>query len=486
MDTIAMKRHLEGLFAAICSVDLALLRKYLEKGTRQAEQIAGKDVVIFVGNTGVGKSTAILHIAGVAFEEGLSKGLPHFFSRGGMTPNLESFVTAPDSRSITQFINVVRLPEGGPYLCDTPGFADTRSSEIDLSNGVNTVKALHNAKSVKLVVVCEYTAVTTGRASVFKQLLATLARLVGDTQDHKESIAFLFTKVVHGVTMGLLNTHLNDVRDNLTDKEAMNSSYTALLDRAIESTCDESAILLGAQNLQSGDRRQALELLAALKCIENPQDVFQKVGSSASYKCLQSQLTLHTDAIRAACGATARGAPWNVRLLLHRLSDLHDLGSYMENDSDLKRAYEQACKLAFNEVASLTSQIMDAVNVDASFTEKHLGACQVLFRRLGEVEQSGLLEVHLSALDGSFGRCLNLLWKTQSTLLKRLQTDLKPLLAQPRCNRCVMCNARSECDGELSFDLPIDTALDSFCRLRDLERHFMVDVQEWLTWPGGA
>ncbi len=487
-DIRAMKRHLEGLLAAICSVNLYQLRQFLEQGTGQAEKVAGKDLVILVGNTGSGKSTAILHIAGVTFEIGESeRGLRHFFSKGGMKPDMESFVTAPDSRSITQFINVLQMPESGPCLCDTPGFADTRSPEIDLSNGLNTVKALHNAKSVRLVVVCECSAVTEGRAGMFKQLLSTLTSLVRDAQHHKESIAFLFTKVGDDMTFGRLVSYLKDVREELTDQENRQESYTALLERAIESASDKSAILLRAENLQSGDTsRQALEMLSSLKLITNPQDVFQKVGSSTSYKSLQSQLKLHMDAIRVACGATTRGASWNVRLLLHRLNDLRDLGSFMENDAQLKRTYEEACQLVCNQVESLTSQIMDELIVDAPFTEKSLGTCMALFGRLGEVEQSRLLKLHLLALDGCFHRSLKLLWETQSTLLKRLQNCFAPLLAQPRRLQCVVCNAGSQCDGELAFDLPMDTALDSFSRLRKLERYLIVHVQEWLKWPGGA
>ncbi len=489
VDIPAMKRHLDGLSAAICSVNLSLLRQYLEQGTRLAEKVAGKDLVMFVGNTGSGKSTAILHIAGVTFERGISHdGLRHFFSKGGMACGMESFVTAPDSQSITQFINVLQLPESGLCLVDTPGFADTRSAEIDISNGLNTVKAMQSAKSVRLVVVCECSAVIDHRGVMFKQLLSELANLVRDAQNHKESTAFLFTKVGDDVTMGHLVSYLENIRKNLTAKEARDESYTALLDRAIDSTCDESAILLGAQHLQSGDHRQALELLSSLKCITNPQDVFQKVGSSTSYnsyKSLQSQLKLHVDAIRAAC--PPRGTSWNVRLLLQRLNDLRDLRSFMENDALLKRTYEEACRLVCNEVESLTSQIMDELIVDEPFTEKRLEACMARFRRLGEVEQSSVLKHHVPALDGSFQRCLNRLWGTQSTLLKRLQSRFAPLLTQPRrLHCCDLCTAGSQCDGEVSFDLDIDAALDEFRQLGNLERYLIVHVQHWLAWPGGA
>jgi hypothetical protein len=486
-----VKQHLKKLLATICSVNLPLLRLYLEQGTQQAEKARGKDLVIFVGNTGAGKSTAILHIAGVTFEKRHSgRMLSHFFSKEGMTPDMESFVTAPDARSITQFINILQLPGSGLCLCDTPGFADTRSPEIDISNGLNTVKALHNAKSVRLVVVCACSAVTDERARLIKHLLATLASLVPEAPTHKESIAFLFTRVGDDITMERLNYHLQDVRENLSDNEGRDESYKALLDRAIQSTGDGSAILLGPQKLQSGDHRQALEVLSSLKCITNPQDVFQKVRSSTSYERLQRQLELHMDAIRVACGdcATSRDVSWNVCLLLHRLNDLRDLGSYMENDAQLKRTYEDACEVVCSRVQSLTRQIMDELLVDAPFTEERLGACIVLFRRLGEVKQSSLLKVHLSALDGNFDRCLKLLWETQSTLLKQLQNWFAALLAKPSRHSCVLCSAQSRCDGELSFDfkLPIDAAIDAFRRLGNLERYFIVHVQEWLTWPGGA
>jgi hypothetical protein len=39
---------------------------------------------------------------------------------------------------------------------DTPGSEDTESAEIDLSNSLGIVRAIHKAKSVRPVIICTF------------------------------------------------------------------------------------------------------------------------------------------------------------------------------------------------------------------------------------------------------------------------------------------------------------------------------------------
>ena len=74
-----------------------------------------------------------------------------------MTKEHEDFLTSPSSLSCTRYIKAVQLPEKhfergeAPdiLIADTAGFEDSAGSEVDASNGLATVKALHNAKSIR-------------------------------------------------------------------------------------------------------------------------------------------------------------------------------------------------------------------------------------------------------------------------------------------------------------------------------------------------
>ena len=118
-----------------------------------------KDLIIFLGSTGAGKTTIIQVCLGYKLRKGETNGLDTLKVVGRMTSEHQDFLTSPSSKSCTRYIKAAKLPEkmfkswNPPdlYITDTAGFEDTAGSEVDASNGLATIQALHNAKSIRPV-----------------------------------------------------------------------------------------------------------------------------------------------------------------------------------------------------------------------------------------------------------------------------------------------------------------------------------------------
>jgi hypothetical protein len=66
--------------------------------------------------------------------------------------------TSPFTESQTKYVSAIlinykdvpgcRKRSGSIYLCDTPGFIDTRGPEIDIACGIGIIKQIQEAKSI--------------------------------------------------------------------------------------------------------------------------------------------------------------------------------------------------------------------------------------------------------------------------------------------------------------------------------------------------
>jgi predicted GTPase len=124
--------------------NMDLLRESIEKGEKVLDDISGKDVVVVVGKTGVGKSTLIHGIAGKSFHVAS-------FKTEISSQTIESQVFDADDpipgfeighakSSKTQALNVfsrkdVKAENAVVYI-DTPGFEDTEGIEVDIATSI--------------------------------------------------------------------------------------------------------------------------------------------------------------------------------------------------------------------------------------------------------------------------------------------------------------------------------------------------------------
>ncbi len=158
------------------------LDNHIKHGLCKAQQVIGKDTVVVVGNTGVGKSTFLNYMLGCELQ--VQPPIP------GLTVE-SSIVVAPESR----LAEVMKIGHGqhsetyelGIYhghnhitYCDCPGFFDTRGATVSIANAVSIKNVLQHARSVRLVILLSYTELKQ-RSEGLTRLVSMCTQLLGDS-----------------------------------------------------------------------------------------------------------------------------------------------------------------------------------------------------------------------------------------------------------------------------------------------------------------
>ncbi len=148
----------------------AMLDDHLEANPRLLDSSVGKDIVVFLGNTGAGKSTLINYLSGKDLK------VDDF---GNIVQNSfdPSAMVIGNSDGSETFLP--RFVEANGFLFyDLPGFRDTRGTARNLVNACFIKAIMENARSVRLVFVAGIGEVTEIRGSSFKELYRQATQLI--------------------------------------------------------------------------------------------------------------------------------------------------------------------------------------------------------------------------------------------------------------------------------------------------------------------
>ncbi|ETN98286.1 hypothetical protein RFI_39224, partial [Reticulomyxa filosa] len=147
-------------FAEKENFDIGLMLELVKKAEEAANKIKDKNVILFIGGTGAGKSTLIHFLAGSKMKKQTVDGKPHIAPVKVINKALIDVTCSPSAESETKYITAipinlkelsVRSKLDNIVLCDTPGFEDTNGPEVDVANGIGIIKALQTCKTVKPV-----------------------------------------------------------------------------------------------------------------------------------------------------------------------------------------------------------------------------------------------------------------------------------------------------------------------------------------------
>jgi len=189
-----------------------LLHNILEllgKSREQCEELKGKGVVLFFGNTGSGKSTMIAHLLGAKMS---SKKNPVGEILFDFQEGQEAMPIIGHSLSQSETLYARGYPiRQNVLLCDCPGFNDTRGPDFDFCANLSIDRAVASAGYIQaIVVVVPIQAFLVDRTTPLVELIEQIRErfpfAFDETQSGNEFVHLLITKqeqVEPGIVEGI-------------------------------------------------------------------------------------------------------------------------------------------------------------------------------------------------------------------------------------------------------------------------------------------
>ncbi|CAF1067839.1 unnamed protein product [Rotaria sp. Silwood1] len=307
------------------SVTQKNLRNTLTKKVDDAAHlIKDKNIILFFGEAGTGKSTIIHFLGGCQMKYVKVNGLNHITPISIKNPHLKTIKTSPFAQSETLYFTPVTVnirdvggdTDGAITLCDTLGFANTIGAEVDIANAIGIARAVKECKSVKPVVLISYKSIGNQFRDV-KELASVIVRLIPEIKDNIKAFSFIFTKFPDE-EKGTIHPLLRDIYDELREEEKSNVSFMTFLKDMLQKT-RRSVRVLDPINNQPGE---ILDELAESASIFYPDEVFQFYIIERSKTIVQEQVRKHQLSIMSA---TKRSEYSFVQYKLAQLKQLNNL-----------------------------------------------------------------------------------------------------------------------------------------------------------------
>lgn len=194
-----------------------ILLNHLEKHPALLDASKDKDIVVFLGNTGAGKSTLINYLSG----KQLKVDKHRIVLEDPNDPSAMAIGSGPNSATFLPAL----IQTDNLLLCDLPGFKDTRGTAQNLISACFIKRIIENASSVKFVFVAGIDQITSDRGSSFKDLFSKAKQLIPDI--HIEGYSSLI------ITKSYIQD-ANELPDFLKTNVNLNDSGFEILDFLVE------------------------------------------------------------------------------------------------------------------------------------------------------------------------------------------------------------------------------------------------------------
>ena len=156
-------QHLRKAIKNMRTFDIRLFLKHYEEHEIACESLKNKNVVLFIGSTGAGKSTTIRFLTGVEMERDEhdidrirakkdAKISQELSIRTSVTTHLTP-VSFMAKEVLSDYDNDSFNLKNKVIFCDTPGFGYSHGIEIDMANSFGLVNAMQCAQRVRIIVV---------------------------------------------------------------------------------------------------------------------------------------------------------------------------------------------------------------------------------------------------------------------------------------------------------------------------------------------
>lgn len=336
------RRDLEGLLKQVVmlkkeviSLDIQRVKFLVDMSAKASKCIVDKEIVLFIGNSGVGKSTTIHFLAGSKMKMTMVNNISHVAPVEIMHEQAKQIKTGPFAFSVTKFINAVDIDDYDVTLTDTPGFEDDQGAEVDIANGVGVVTNIRKSKKIIPVIVVSEPSLGE-RFIGLKKLLRLLLGMFNDIDKVKSSFTYVFTKFGEQTRRDFANK-ISHFLDNMSNDERSDEGFVKLVrDLKTKATNDKIIYLDPLRD----ERIDLLEKITQTRSkINSPSDDIRQYFSEASKEKMKNQIAHH---LRMIQDATLQGN--NPALVYYKISELRTLVDIFDNkEEESKKGYEDAC-----------------------------------------------------------------------------------------------------------------------------------------------
>jgi energy-coupling factor transporter ATP-binding protein EcfA2 len=176
-------------------IDLDELNDLLAKNFDKVIKAENREIILFIGLTGSGKSTTINYLLGRSLKNEMAPNgetyiVPTQVDNSGNFPTIGTTAKAE-----TLFPAVYQAPSEKFSYTDFPGFMDNRGEAAKVCTHIFSQIAINAATHIKeIVVVIECDSLYTQRAAGLRNLAMILGELLKDPKQMSQSIRFVITK----------------------------------------------------------------------------------------------------------------------------------------------------------------------------------------------------------------------------------------------------------------------------------------------------
>lgn len=304
---------------AIRPLDTNRLLVLLKHNKKAEFAISGKNVILLLGFTGAGKSTTTHHLCGSKFTtvkgfgdrvelepvELLGKGMSNVKIGASATQSETRYVSAIPVIPSQIPGDTPNRPKDTYFICDTPGFLDSRGVEIQLANGQGIVDAVKHSTRVWPVILISKPSIGP-RWMAFRQLMQTISKFMPNLETHLESFTYVFT---HGWSTSEKETifrDLTELRNGLNAQERSDSGFVALIEDMQRATTpgpngwNGKAVMLNPlqPDWKAGD---LLYCIVNRKGITDCASNFAYISSDECNRVIDAQMKIYELVVHVAC-----------------------------------------------------------------------------------------------------------------------------------------------------------------------------------------
>ncbi|KAL4508818.1 hypothetical protein ABPG73_006204 [Tetrahymena malaccensis] len=242
-----------------------------------------KDAILFLGSTGSGKSTSINFLLRKKMIQKLTSYTRYIEDVGEIEAEEEKISTEDNEddgnefkigfkkESQTLVLKAKQLQERDFFICDTPGFQDSRGFEVELSNSICLINFIKQCRSICPILTINYADLISVRGESFKDVIAPLSKFIATTSMDK--ILYFYTHVPESINTKRLVKEIIDIKESL----GQNSSpeLKILFSSLLKSFNNNRAFILNPLQDDPGIYLKTIQdLYDNNQFIDNPQNQF--------------------------------------------------------------------------------------------------------------------------------------------------------------------------------------------------------------------